>query len=102
MKPDEAERLVSIAKEYYWPAFGRDASSLGLPGSFFESGRGSFATDIFGNCLLDSEMAASANYLGFNLPEVMEAITDEMKRLFDLGYKEAIGGYPWRKTPPGM
>ena len=81
MKLKEAERLVSIAKEYYWPAFGRDALSLGLPASIFESGKGSFCTDIFGNRLLDSEMTASASYLGFNLPEIMEAIADEMKRL---------------------
>lgn len=26
----------------------------------------------------------------------------EMQALFDLGFKEASGGYPWRKRPPGM
>jgi hypothetical protein len=26
----------------------------------------------------------------------------EMKKLFDLGFKEASRGYPWRKTPPGL
>jgi hypothetical protein len=26
----------------------------------------------------------------------------EMKRLFDLGFKEASRGYRWRKTPPGI
>jgi hypothetical protein len=23
-----------------------------------------------------------------------------MKSLFDVGYKQAVGGYPWQKTPP--
>ncbi len=27
---------------------------------------------------------------------------DDMKRLFDLGFKEASEGYSWRKAPPGM
>ena len=81
MKPDEADRLVSIAKEYYWPAFGRDASFLGRPASIFECGEGCFVTDIFGNRLLDAEASASASYLGFNPPEVLEAMTDEMKKL---------------------
>jgi len=26
----------------------------------------------------------------------------EMQELFDLGFKEASGGYPWRKRPPGL
>jgi len=26
----------------------------------------------------------------------------EMQELFDLGFKEALGGYPWRKNPPGL
>jgi len=26
----------------------------------------------------------------------------EMRELFDLGFKEASEGYPWRKTPPGL
>ncbi|MDD5583856.1 MAG: patatin-like phospholipase family protein [Candidatus Omnitrophica bacterium] len=26
----------------------------------------------------------------------------EMQALFDLGFQEALRGYPWRKTPPGM
>ena len=81
MKPDEADRLVLIAKEYYWPAFGRDASFLGRPASIFESGEGSFCTDIFGNRLLDAETTASASYLGFNPPEVVAAMADEMKKI---------------------
>jgi hypothetical protein len=26
----------------------------------------------------------------------------EMRELFDLGFKEALDGYPWKKIPPGM
>jgi hypothetical protein len=26
----------------------------------------------------------------------------EMRKLFDLGFKEAQGGYSWKKTPPGL
>ena len=26
----------------------------------------------------------------------------EMRELFDLGFKEASQGYPWRKSPPGL
>lgn len=26
----------------------------------------------------------------------------EMQSLFELGYKEAAAGYPWKKTPPGL
>jgi hypothetical protein len=25
-----------------------------------------------------------------------------MKQLFDVGYKQAVAGYPWQKTPPGL
>jgi len=81
MKSDEADKLISIAREYYWPAFGRDASFLGLPGSIFESGEGSFCTDILGNRLLDAETSASACYLGFNHPEIVEAMVNEMKKM---------------------
>lgn len=47
----------------------------------------------------------------FNLAYIPEDYTpdakeffdiEEMQRLFDLGYKEAIGGYPWHSTPPGF
>jgi hypothetical protein len=31
----------------------------------------------------------------------MSATTDDMKRLFDLGYRAAIGGIAWRHQPPG-
>ena len=27
---------------------------------------------------------------------------DDMRRLFSRGYSDALKGYPWRKTPPGM
>lgn len=26
----------------------------------------------------------------------------EMRRLFDLGFAEALGGYPWKESPPGL
>jgi len=26
----------------------------------------------------------------------------EMRKLFDLGFQEALKGYPWRKSPPGL
>jgi len=47
----------------------------------------------------------------FNLAYIPANFTDEpkesfdpgyMKKLFDLGYRMAVEGYPWEKTPPGF
>ena len=54
---------------------------------------------------------ASRHGIDFNLgsiPETYESKAKEvfdreaMKRLFDLGYRQASQGYPWQKLPPGM
>jgi len=78
---DEAEALVGLAREYYVSGFGRSEDFYGRPGSIIESADGHYAADIFGNRLLDTETCASACYLGFGLPEVMDALSDEMARV---------------------
>jgi len=37
----------------------------------------------------------------FNAPHKEEFDTEYMRQLFDLGYRMAVKGYPWAKTPPG-
>ena len=47
----------------------------------------------------------------FNLayiPDEFQADSNElfdrkyMQQLYQLGYEMAVGGYPWKKTPPGL
>ena len=51
MKSNDADKLVSTAREYLWPAFGRDASFFDLPVSLISSGEGRYIIDSFGNRL---------------------------------------------------
>lgn len=81
MKPEEADKLVAIAKEYLWPAFARDPSFFGRPVSIIESGEGRYFTDIFGNRLLEPNSCGAAAPLGFNLPELMDAVIAQMKKI---------------------
>lgn len=81
MKSNDADKLVSTAKEYLWPAFGRDASFFGLPVSLISSGEGRHIVDIFGNRLLETNSCGAAASLGFNLPELMEAVFNQMNKL---------------------
>jgi hypothetical protein len=39
---------------------------------------------------------------GFNAPHREEFDTGYMRALFDVGYGQALEGYPWAKAPPGM
>jgi len=77
---DEAQSLVNLAREYYVSGFGRGEDFYGRPGSIIESADGHYAVDIYGNRLLDTETCASACYLGFGRPEVMDALKAEMAR----------------------
>ncbi len=77
----EAEELVTLAREYYVSGFGRDSGFYGKPGSIIETADGHYAIDIYGNRLFDTETCASACYLGFGHPEVMEALKTEMARM---------------------
>ena len=83
MKPSEVDKLVSTAKEYLWPAFGRDASFFDLPVSLIRAGEGRHIIDSFGNRLLESFSCGAAAPLGFNLPEIMEAVFDQMKKILN-------------------
>jgi adenosylmethionine-8-amino-7-oxononanoate aminotransferase len=83
MKSDEIDKLVSTAKEYLWPAFGRDASFFGHPVSIIRSGQGRHIVDSFGNRLLETYSCSGGVPLGFNLPEIMEAVFDQMKRIIN-------------------
>jgi len=78
---DEAQSLVNLAREYYVSGFGRGEDFYGRPGSIIESADGHYAVDIYGNRLLDTETCASACYLGFGRPEVMDALKAEMARM---------------------
>jgi adenosylmethionine-8-amino-7-oxononanoate aminotransferase len=75
------EDIIRMAREYTVSGFGRGAEFYGGPGTIIASEEGNYATDIFGTRLFDTESCASANYLGFGLPEVMSALQDEMHRL---------------------
>jgi len=81
VKSNDADKLVSTAKEYLWPAFGRDASFFGLPVSLISSGEGRHIVDIFGNRLLETNSCGAAASLGFNLPELMEAVFNQMNKV---------------------
>ena len=83
MGPRQADRLVSIAKEYLWPTFARDASFFGRPVSIVSSGEGRHFTDIFGNRYLETNSCGGAVPLGFNLPELMQAVTAQMKKIMN-------------------
>ena len=37
----------------------------------------------------------------FNVPHKEDFSPEYMRPLFELGYKLAVNGYPWAKTPPG-
>ena len=77
----DADALVRLAREYYVSGFGRGEEFYGKPGSIIASAEGHYAVDIFGNRLFDTETCASACYLGFGRPEVMDALKDEMARM---------------------
>lgn len=82
-KPSEADKLVAIAKEHLWPAFARDASFFGRPVSIVKSAQGRYVEDIFGNRLLDPNSAGAAVPLGYNLPELKEAMLAQMANIFN-------------------
>jgi hypothetical protein len=38
-----------------------------------------------------------------HMPKTKELFDlDEMRELYDLGFKEALRGYNWKKVPPGL
>jgi hypothetical protein len=41
--------LIATAKEYVWPAFGRDSTFFDLPLSLISAGEGNYVIDSFGN-----------------------------------------------------
>jgi len=81
MKSNEVANLVATAREYLWPAFGRDASFFGRPVSIVKSAEGRHIVDSFGHRLLEPNSAGGAVPLGFNLPELMAAVSDQMKNI---------------------
>jgi len=81
MKHAEAQKLVEMAKEYIFPTFSRDASFFGKPASIIESGEGCHFTDIFGNRLLEPNSCGGAAPLGFNLPELVNAMIEQIKKI---------------------
>ncbi len=77
----ETEELLAIAREYYVSGFGRGDAFHDRPGAIIESAEGHYAVDIHGTRLFDTETCASACYLGFGRPEVMQALQAEMARV---------------------
>ncbi len=75
------ERLVGAAKQYLWPAFGRDASFFDSPLSLMQSAEGNYITDSFGNRLLETNSCGAAASLGFNHPELVEAMVAQMRKI---------------------
>lgn len=82
-RPEGVDKLVSTAKEYLWPAFGRDASFFDLPVSLIRAGEGRHIIDSFGNRLLETMSCGAAASLGFNLPELVEAVFEQMKKIIN-------------------
>ncbi len=78
MKSTDVEKLVATAKKYLWPAFGRDASFFDRPVSIIKSAEGRHFTDSFGNRLLEPNSSGGAAPLGYNLPELMQAVSEQM------------------------
>ncbi|HET6477451.1 MAG TPA: aminotransferase class III-fold pyridoxal phosphate-dependent enzyme, partial [Dehalococcoidales bacterium] len=75
------DKLVATAKEYMWPAFGRDANFFGLPVSLISAGEGNYVIDSFGNRLLETNSCGAAASLGFNHPMLMEAMKKQMDKI---------------------
>ena len=83
MKSDDVEKLVATAKKYVWPTFARDASFFGRPASIIKSAEGRHFVDIFGNRLLEPNSSSGSSPLGYNLPELMKAVSEQMDRIIN-------------------
>ncbi len=75
------DKLVTTAKEYIWPAFGRDSTFFDLPVSLISAGEGNYVIDSFGNRLLETNSCGAAASLGFNHPVLMEAMKKQMDKI---------------------
>jgi len=73
--------LRRLAQEFYLSGSARTGSYYEKPGAIIVSTEGNYATDISGNRLFDTETCASSFYLGFRLPEVMDALRDQITRV---------------------
>ena len=78
---EHADTLTRLAREYYVSGFAKGRSYYDKPGSIIASTEGNYAIDVLGNRLFDTESCASASYLGFGLPEVMDALKSELARI---------------------
>lgn len=83
MKSDDVEKLIATAKKYLWPAFARDASSFDRPVSIIKSAKGHYFVDSFGNRLLEPSSSGGAAPLGYNLPELMKAVSEQMELIIN-------------------
>jgi adenosylmethionine-8-amino-7-oxononanoate aminotransferase len=79
--PAGVDKLVATAKEYVWPAFGRDATFFGFPLSIIRTGEGNYVIDSFGNRLLETNSCGAAASLGFNHPALMAAMKQQMEKI---------------------
>jgi adenosylmethionine-8-amino-7-oxononanoate aminotransferase len=74
-------KLFATAKKYLWPTFGRDASFFGKPVSIVKSAQGRHIVDSFGNRLLETNSSGGAAPLGYNVPELTEAMISQMQNI---------------------
>jgi len=75
--------LVNTAKKYLWPTFSRDASFFDHPGSIVKSAEGRCVTDSYGNRLLETNSSGGAAPLGYNLPELAEALIAQIRNILN-------------------
>jgi len=76
-----ASAQVAAAKGHLWGSFGKDPSYFDLPGSIIASAEGSTVVDIEGDSFVDSWSCACAATLGYNHPQVVEAMREQMSSI---------------------
>ena len=74
-------KLIATAKEYVWPAFGRDSTFFDLPVSIVSAGEGNYVIDCYGNRLLETNSCGAAASLGFNHPALLAAMKEQMDKI---------------------
>jgi len=75
------DKLIATAKEYLWPAFGRDSTFFDLPMSLISAGEGNYVIDSYGNRLLETNSCGAAASLGFNPPALMAEMKQQMEKI---------------------
>ena len=72
---------VAAAKGHLWGSFGKDPSFFDQPGSIIARAEGSSVIDVDGNCFIDAWSCACAATLGYNHPDVIDAMREQMSAI---------------------